>query len=250
MPTKNSRGKIILSPEDKKFLQENYLKMTNKELANALGLNLTKTRGFLYEMDLKRMELEYWTEEQIKYLLDNYKEIGDVELAEIFNSKWKKNKGWSKKHIEKKRKYLKLNRTQDERHQIYLRNKILGRWKMCPVKAWETRGGSAEIGHVFWWRNNSSGRKYPVIKTENGYFTYYRHIWIEKFGKLPSDKYVVPKIDAPENILLTIEDLEVIDRFEHQKRNAERRMQVPSELREIIRLKNKISKTIKKQEND
>ena len=124
--------------------------MTNKELANALGLNLTKTRGFLYEMDLKRMELEYWTEEQIKYLLDNYKEIGDVELAEIFNSKWKKNKGWTKKHIEKKRRYLKLKRTQDERHQIYLRNKILGRWKMCPVKAWETRGGSAEIGHVFW----------------------------------------------------------------------------------------------------
>jgi len=201
-------------------------------------------------MGLKRMELEYWTPEQIDWLVRNYHYYGDVEIAEIFNQLWVKKKSWTKKHIEKKRKYLKLNRTNDEKCQVFIRNKNQGRWKMCPVKAWITRGGSAEVGHIFWWSKNNSIRKYPVIKTANGNFDYHRYIWIEKFGKLPSDKYVVPKIDAPENVLLTIEQLEVIDRVEHQRRNAERRMRYPEEIREIIRIKNKIVKTIKKQNHD
>src|SRR5690606_41007373 len=83
MPKLGKYNKIILLPEEKKFLKENYQSMTNRQLADALELSLTKTRHFLYEMGLKRMEMEYWTDEQIDFLKKNYKTIGDTELAEI-----------------------------------------------------------------------------------------------------------------------------------------------------------------------
>ncbi len=249
MPTYGKWEKIILLPEEEQFIRDNYESMTNQQLADALGLKLTKCRGFLYAMGLKRMELEYWTEEQTEWLKRNFYYYGDVEIAEIFNQLWPKNKSWTLKHIEKKRKYLILNRSKENLHDVYLRNKIQGRWKMCPVKRWEACG-SAEIGHIFWWDISSSGKKYPVIKTENGYFHYYRYIYTEANGKLRSDQFVVPKKDAPEDMLLLLEHLEVIDRAEHAARNREKRMQVPAELREIISLTNKLRKTIKSTQNE
>lgn len=93
------------------FLKENYLTMTNAQLAKSLGLSLTVTRNKLAELNICRIEMEYWNDAQIQYLKENFTTTGDVELAEYFQKTWPKNKKWTKKHIAKKRRYLKLKRT-------------------------------------------------------------------------------------------------------------------------------------------
>lgn len=244
MATIEKYGKIELSAAEIQFLKDNWNKMTNKELADKLGLKLTKTRNVLYSLGLKRMELEYWTEEQIKFLLENYKEIGDVELAEIFNEKWIKNKGWTKKHIEKKRRYLKLKRTAEELEEIFIRNLESGRFQECARKRWETTGSNA-IGTIVFWRKSNSEIKIPVIKTADGYVHFYRWLYEQKYRKLTPQDLVAPKKNAPSGVLLTLDQLEVIDRTEHAIRNAERRMSYPEEIRKAIKTYNKINKTLK-----
>jgi hypothetical protein len=111
-------NKINWTEEMISFLKNNYTSMTNKKLADSLGLRLTTTRTKLYELGYKRMDLEYWTNKQIQFLKDRYQTIGDVILAEMFNKKFPKKKLWTKKHIEKKRKYLSLIRTPEEIYAI------------------------------------------------------------------------------------------------------------------------------------
>lgn len=115
--------KHIWEASDIQFLKDNYMKMTNQQLADGLGIKLTTCRTKLYQLGLQRMQMEFWTEEQVQFLKDNYKELGDVELAEILQEVTPKEKGWTKNHIAKKRKYLSLKRTMSEHHQILLRNR-------------------------------------------------------------------------------------------------------------------------------
>lgn len=95
----SASGKIVLTKDQEDFLRSNWDKMTNRQLAKALGLNLTTTRSRLYALGLKRMEMEYFTEEMEDFLRDNYREIGDVEMAEMFEEIYPKKKPWTEKHI-------------------------------------------------------------------------------------------------------------------------------------------------------
>jgi len=104
-------GKIMLTEEISEFMKANYQSLSNRQIASALGLKLSITRGFLYQLGLKRMELEYWTQEQIDYLLETYEEKGNTELAKIFEERWPKKKRWTIKHIEKKLKRLGIKRS-------------------------------------------------------------------------------------------------------------------------------------------
>lgn len=110
------------------IIEENWKTMPAEKLARALGIHKTVLRMKLYEMGYKKMEMEYWTEEQTQFLMDNYKAIGDVELAEIFNKKWPKKKDWTNKHIDKKRNYLGLARTKEEIKAIWQRHVAAGKF--------------------------------------------------------------------------------------------------------------------------
>ena len=102
---------IVNKKESIRFIKSNFYRMSNGQMAEALGVYIQAVREKCYQLGLYRMRLDYWTKEQIRFLKANYKKIGDKELAILFNSKWKKEKGWTFKHIEKKRLYLKLKRT-------------------------------------------------------------------------------------------------------------------------------------------
>lgn len=222
---RNKYGKYLWEQVHIDFLKANWPTMTNRELADALGIKLTKCREKLYQLGLKRMELEYWTDEQVEFLKENYRNVGDTELAEMFSAKWPKKKGWSKKHIEKKRRYLKLKRTAVERRRIKDRNVEQGRFAMCPVKAWETRGGAAPVGTVKIWQRNTKTTPIAVIKQENGYVHYNRWLFENTYFTLPSHILVVTKsgkivADGPH-------DLMIIDRAQHARRNRD----VPQELK-------------------
>ena len=113
------RNRTNWTPEMIQFLRDNFNTHTNRQLADQLGLRLTVTRNKCRELGLKHMELQYWTEEQVQFLKDNYHTTGDAEMARIFQSKWAKNKKWSKSQMVKKRKQLNLNLTKEEYDAIW-----------------------------------------------------------------------------------------------------------------------------------
>ena len=200
------------------YVRTNFDSMSNPEIARALGLGLQFLRDRLYELGFYRMRLEYWTDEQIVFLKDNFQQIGDLELAEIFQDKWPKKKTWTKKHIEKKRNYLSLHRTEQELKAIHQRNVDQGRFLICVQKRWLKTGVAAE-GEIRMWRQNN-GRYVPAIKI-NGAFTHWnRWAWEQNYGPVPEGMNVVFKDDNPENYVL--ENLELIDNAELSRRNSQK----------------------------
>lgn len=239
MSTIGKYGKIIFSDQDLQFIKDNFQKMTNDEIAAALGRKKTIVRTMAYSLGLKRMEMEYWTPEQIAFLNENYKSIGDVELAEIFENEWPKNKPWTKKHIEKKRRYLILKRTVKQLEKIHLRNKKSGRLAVANKKRWEATG-SNDLGTIVIW--NTNGYKVAFIKTESGYVHYNRWLWIKEKGEIPPNHNIVKKDGCPE--IPTIEFLEAITKEDHAIRNKQKHDSLPKDVKEIIKLKNKLIKAI------
>lgn len=244
MPTVGKYGKITFSPEDHAFIKKNWQRMTNPELATALGLNLTRLRNELRSLGLKRMELEYWTNEQVDFLRANFRELGDVELAEYFGSVWPKAKGWTHKHIEKKRKYLRLKRTPEEIAKIKARNICNGRFKICAIKRWKTTG-QPPIGEMRIWKKSNEG-SFVVIKTVDGWKHYNRWLWEQHHGKLKSDQLVVPKDGV--KLICELQDLEVIDRQEHAFRNSTKYHLYPDDVKKAIKLKNQIFKELENEQ--
>lgn len=234
-------NKIILEPHEEQFIKDNFYKMTNQQLANHLGLKLTKLRQFAYTMGLKRMQLEYWTDQQIQFLKDHYKEFGDTELAEIFEVKWHKQKGWSKKHIEKKRRYLKLKRTIPQREAIHERNKLMGRLAIANKKRWQTSPPTPEGEKRIWYYKDNT--PFVVIKTKKGFVHYNRWLWNFHYGKVPNG-YVVRNF-SDKLLDVTITDLKLITRKQHAYLNSINRLS--SGTKKTKQLINKLSRAIQKQ---
>lgn len=239
MKVKNGPHKYVFTQFERNFLRVHFHALTNGQLAGMLGHTLTLVRTQCYEMGLKRMELEYWTDEQVKFLKANYRVMGDSELAEIFELKWKKDKGWSKKHIEKKRRYLKLKRTDKEKAEIKQRNIEMGRFAMCPVRAWETRGGAAPVGELRVWRM-SSGANIMVIRLKDGWVHYAPWLYRQIYGPVPAG--CVVRIKDGDHLNIRPGNLELITMAENGARNSRNRL--PPELWELKRLSNELTKEI------
>jgi hypothetical protein len=105
-----------------RFILDNFCLKSNKEIAQELSIPLHQVRLKAYKLGLKRINLDYWTNEQIDFLKDNFENIGDTEIAEIFQQKFPKSKVWTRKHIDKKRNYLNLHRTPEQIALIKKRN--------------------------------------------------------------------------------------------------------------------------------
>jgi len=226
--------------DEENFLKRNYFAMTNRQLANALDLTLTVVRYKCYELGLKRMELQRWTPEQIDFLRCNYENIGDTELTEMFTAKWDKPKGWTKKHIEKKRRYLKLKRTELQLKKIHTRNVKKGYFECCPVKAWKTRG-QEPIGVIKVWRSTASGER-SYIKTKTGYVVYARWMWEQQFGEIKDNMMVCLKDNKiiPESVA----DLYLISKADNAIRNKRGFDELPQDMKKAITLTNLIKKNL------
>lgn len=191
-------GKITFTEEEKNYIRKNYRDTTSEKMARVLGKKRTLVRTKMYEMGLYRQRLEYWTEEQVDFLQNNYQEIGDVELAEIFQSKWHKKKGWTKSHIDKKRNQLGLHRTKEQLEAIYQRNMENGRWSECAIKRWETTGQAPE-GEIRYWKTSNTDRKFPVIKIAGKWVHYGRYRWEQLHGPCPKGHNIVFLDGNPRN---------------------------------------------------
>jgi hypothetical protein len=192
--------KFLLTPEAAEYL-ENYKSLNSTEcMAKKLNVSVGWVRDYYRKIGFKRFEMEYWTPDQNQFLKDNYQTIGDVELAEIFATKWAKNKGWSKKHIEKKRRYLKLKRTPVEMSEIrwgnYHKGFMHGSTRFIDKTI-------AQEGEVRMWRQQS-GRLVPRIKINGCFEDWGKWKWLEVNGAI-TEGYNVVFVGDPS--ILTIENL-------------------------------------------
>lgn len=126
-------NKIFLTDYQKEFIKENFFKMTNEEIADELGLSKTYMRTYAYSIGLRRSTVFNWSKEQVQFLLDHYKFIGNIELAKMMNEKFPGQKVMNKGRISKKLDLLGIKRTQSEENLIRERNRIFGCWGP-PVK--------------------------------------------------------------------------------------------------------------------
>lgn len=215
MAGNQGNNKIIWQPWQEEFLKKNWRVMTAQQLSDALGIKRTKVREKKYQLGFYSIELEYWTEEQVKFLKDNYRHYGDTELAEMFTKKWTKKKGWNKKHIEKKRRYLGLKRTFAEKKALLAREVKKGTYHRANKRLWEIRG-AAPIDEVRVWFKN--GIPVKMIKTEKIFVHYARWLYEKEFGKVPDGKVVRLKDLDPMNVVP--ENLFLTTRAEHAVMNS------------------------------
>lgn len=228
-------NKIVLSESQNIFIKDNFHKFTNKQLADKFNMKLTTMRMKIYELGLKRMEMDYWTDEQVEFLKENYHYMGDKEIAEFFETIYPKSKKWIKQHIEKKRRYLNLKRTHTMLNEIRKREVAKGTYINGVNKMWEVRGVKP-VGHVFQWG------KFQMIKTESGIISYGRYLWMEHYGSIPDRMNVVRKNTMEE---WSKDNLELLSDAELAARNSMNHAALPAELQKLIRINNKITKTIK-----
>lgn len=100
--------KINFSQAEESFLRNNYLKLTNAQLATALDKKKTIVRMKLYELGLRRYDQKSraWTEDEDIILMKNYQTMGDVALSKLI--------GRPKGGVCKRRKTLTLQRTSEQ----------------------------------------------------------------------------------------------------------------------------------------
>jgi hypothetical protein len=204
------------TPFKLQILEENWKQLTAAQLAKALNVSRTIIRMKLYELGYKKIEMEYWTPEQEQFLRDNYKTIGDVELAEIFDKKWPKDKKWTKSHIDKKRGYLKLVRTDEDLAAVMQRNVDQGRMNLhnTGVTNWLTTG-PAKQGEIRMYKS-CHGVIQARVKVGKRWDYWPRWRWNQLHGKPPAGYVVVMKDANPFN---TVDDnLEIVTKSEAAKR--------------------------------
>jgi len=121
-------NKIIMSQFQIDFVNENFKKLSNEEISKATGLSKTYVRMYAYSIGLQRGLVINWTSEQEKFLLENWRKIGNVEMANIINSTYPGKKVFDKKTISKKLTLLGFKRNIHETFIIRERNRLNGLW--------------------------------------------------------------------------------------------------------------------------
>lgn len=158
-----------------------------------------------------------------EFLRENYEWIGDKYLAEMFSIKFPKTHAWTLKHIEKRRSYLNLKRTSEAITCIRMVN-TLG---MCQEKVWDKRGRLPE-GTI----RIRDGRKF--IKVNGVFVNHARYVTNAKPGDV---------------VRINEGGFRIIDLRQNAIINNKRRASLPRELKQAIRVLNKLKKIVYGKEN-
>lgn len=195
------------------YLRTNFKNKTNAELAQGLGLSLTKTREYLYSLNLKRCEIVHWTQEEELYLNANYRALGDTELAEYLTASSATGKQWNHRMVEIKRTALGLRRNPAEISEILTRMA-----KRNAEKKKAARLAPVAKPRQRWKKVN--GRSIALT----------RYIYESHHGPVPEGMVVTFRaLDAPD--VYALDNLMVVNRAEMLKRN-----QNPEKARKSLKL--------------
>lgn len=190
---------------------------------------------------------KYWTSKETRVLRKIYADTITADLAKQFNC--------TVKQIYNKAKRLDLSKSEH-----YLQN-YGGRIKETNIatqfkkghKSWNKGLKGLHIGGVqtqfkagglphntkpIGYRSTRDG--YQVEKTEKGFEFLHWLLWRQHNGEIPKGMFLVFKDRNRSNV--TIDNLELIDRFENMRRNHIQNL--PAELRAVIHIKKQITRKI------
>ena len=88
------------------------------------------------------------------------------------------------------------------------------------------------------------GVRYKQIKVDGKWMNLHRYVWIQKYGSIPDNHYVI--FNDKDTFNCNIENLSIISKQENVARN--RIHHYPEELKQVIKLTNKLTKKIIKHE--
>lgn len=115
--------KYFFSEADDKYILDNYLSVTNEEMAKHLAVGLTSLRNHMYQvLKIKRcVKLASWSKEQVNYLFENFRSKSDAEISQYLNDNIPRADGRliNRGMVRKKRELLNLIRTDQEVTALY-----------------------------------------------------------------------------------------------------------------------------------
>lgn len=196
----NPYGKIHLFPDEKVFILKNWKIMNYSQLLDGINANRNSSNKISYptlrhrlkEMGLQRFQLQRWSKRQTQFLIDNYQTMGNKEIAQYLNKKYKTLKKLTRSQVNKKMDLLELKRTPKELHAIRKRNLKLGLTKAEPPRK-PSHEGAISICKA------NNGRPMRRIKI-NGYFIPFgRWNYIQKRGEVPNGYVLFRKDQDPLN---------------------------------------------------
>jgi len=250
------RISVIWTEQELEFIRDNYFKLSWYQLYKAVNkikqdVTLQALRHQCIRMKLKKMIQIRWCKEDIQFLIDNYKTMGNIEIAEILTEKkrsWRMIEGkkvvrkFVPKNIEKKMILLGLERKKEDLKHIILHNREIGKG-YCWTK--ENNAYTLGIKTLFpegtirvWGKTD----RYKYIKINGRYTQYSRYQYKKYSGTIP-DGYNVWFRDGntlncePENLYLV----------SNKDQTLERKLRkYPEELHEVLRLNSKLSRELLK----
>lgn len=101
-----------LSTYKKQFLIKNNFKLSNNEMMKELGISEWTLYQLKNRLGLDSKFIDPIKNEEVEFLKNNYKEINNTDLANIFNEKFPRKHPWNRKKIQYR--LLKLNLIRDE----------------------------------------------------------------------------------------------------------------------------------------
>lgn len=115
-------NKTIWTKKMDSFLVENFNKLTLLQLEEKLKLPRTAVRIRISHFGLRKNLKYYWNDEQIQYVKDNFRNIGNMELVQNLQKLYPNDESWSLIKLQGLFKSLKLKRTPEESKKIFKRN--------------------------------------------------------------------------------------------------------------------------------
>ena len=153
-------NKIVMTDFQKEFIIANFKSMDNKSIAKAVGLSKTYVTTYAYNLGLQREIIINWTKEQLNFFMENWRTIGNCELAEIINRDYPGKKIFKESTITKKMTSLGFKRNLHETFIIRERNRKSGRWgNPNPAK------DGKEAPKLFIWVNSKTKVEVPLGKS-------------------------------------------------------------------------------------
>ncbi len=130
------------------FIENNFRKLTSKEIFQKLvyEFNLkhkyTSFRTELYRLGFYKVEMRRWSRAEKQFLLDNYKKIGNKQIAEMLSTPGRK---FTDKQVQKKIRLLELKRNREDLKLIIDNHKKSGVYSEGNYKKWRNIKGVSNV---------------------------------------------------------------------------------------------------------
>ena len=235
--------------------------ITKDHLNTKHNIKLTKDVGVRPINAQFFMKRNFYSEQEIKFLKDNYSDMKTADIAAIMNRPLGSVNGKAyelklKKSFKHMKALLEIEaeklRSSGIRHQFKKGQPSHNKGKKMPAELYEKvkrtmfkpghkPGNTKKVGAI---RIDHEGYTYVKL-ADSDWVLKHRHVWEQVNGPVPANHVVIFKDNNMHNF--DINNLQVISQADNMLRNTIH--QYPEQIQELIKLKNKLKKKINEKQN-